>query len=140
MLVAGETPQENFRNLHAAGCIQTLCDLPIEEAEKKGRKIFDFLYLKTWGNPCKDCARLWNDGQCPANKEFDTGKINKRKINEARIKAATTANNGPFGEKSVRTIASMCGLSINEVRRKKVRGGLQELFDKRGELAMSVKS
>lgn len=125
MLIAGQTPEENFRTLHAAGCIQTLCDVHenVEDAFKAGFERFAFVMYMTRLNPCEGCPQLWNGGQCQVNKQFDDSKITKRKVNAARIKDATTANNG-IGSLSVKQIAEQYGVSKSVVRRLKVQGKL----------------
>lgn len=129
MLVAGQTPEENFRTLHAAGCIQTLCDVhPNEErALAAGYARFCKLMVATSLNPCDGCPD-WIG--CKVYKQYNTVSIEKTVSREAKIKKATTADNGPFGSMSVKQIAKKHNLSISQVRRLKVQGRLDTLLEK----------
>jgi len=133
MLVAGQTPEENFRNLHAAGCIQTLYDLheDVEKAMVRGYPEFCRLMFITSLNPCDGCPAL---SKCKAYDKYNQMAFSEPKdyteTTAERIKKATTANNGPFGEMSVKQIAKKFNISKNQVRRLKVQGKLETLLEK----------
>lgn len=133
MLIAGNTPEENFRTLHAAGCIQTFADLytNVDEAMKIGYPRFCKLMYLTQMRLCDGCPVLRDEGTCEAYNQYNTFQASKHVSNEARIKAATTPNNGPFGSMSVKQIAKKCGTSISQVRRLKVQDRLDTLLEKK---------
>lgn len=137
MLIAGNTPEENFRTLHAAGCIQTFPDLytDVEKAMEAGYKRFCHLMFATQLNLCDTCPAR---GGCHPYSQFNikgiqetAARIDKYIDNEARIRAARTPNNGPFGSMSVKQIAKEYNTSISQVRRLKVQGKLDTLLEKK---------
>lgn len=126
MLVASSKPLENFRLLHEAGCIQTMCDVypDVKEAEKNFLGRFCTLMVLTNLNPCDECPVLQG---CKAYKEYNTQPKEEKAAKEDKIKVATTPDNGPFGSMSVKQIAKKYNISISQVRRLKVQGKLETL-------------
>ena len=129
MLIAkSESPEENFRLLHEAGCIQTLCDVYTDsnEAKKQGYIRFCQIMILTNLDPCPGCPIF---PKCEAYKKYHTAPKEEKVKREAKIKDATTADNGPFGSMSVKQIAEKFGISKSEVRRLKVSGKLEALSE-----------
>ncbi len=110
-----------FEQLLKAGCIQA-GDWYLEQ-------LFYLLMAMTGRNPCGGCP-VWLDKgpKCPAFQQYHTAYHLAEEKQQQVIKDATTPNNVPSGHEffglSVKQIAEKLGVSISEVRRRKVSGTL----------------
>lgn len=111
----------SFEDLQAAGCIQA-------EMESL-RPIFVGLMDMTNCNPCNGCP-IWDQlgEDCKAFAKFHSYAIESRYQAKVELEQATTPHNIPSGHEfqgmSVKQIAAKLGVSIGEVRRRKLAGTL----------------
>lgn len=109
----------NFEQLHEAGCIQTGADLdPDKWNYIEWYRLWEGLMRVSNNNPCDGCP-AWKGGKCCAFLRYHTQpERNRGHKNAATIPPGTPKHPGL----SVRQIATRLGVSISEVRRRKVRG------------------
>lgn len=103
----------SFEELQVAGCIQCKSNMH--------RAMFQGLMFVTNQNVCNGCP-AYNNGKCEAFKKFHTGAP-KLKAPQRQCSPSNTTTPGLNGL-TVKQIAEQLGISINEVRRRKVAGTL----------------
>jgi len=109
-----------FSQLHEMGCIQTGADVhdDVRVAEKRMGGLFAAVVGLSHGNPCPGCPAL-QGGKCRAYLAFNTG------ASKPIVVPPTVASNSlNYPGMSVRQIAEKLGVSMNEVRRRKLAGTL----------------
>jgi hypothetical protein len=106
-----------FAQLHAAGCIQTGADVEwcVAVAAEKFAPLLNGLRILTDGRPCDGCP-VFRGGECNAYQQYRESAV-------VMPKAATSYSN-KYPGKSVRQIATELGVSIGEVRRRKLDGSI----------------
>jgi hypothetical protein len=108
-----------FEQLMEAGCIQA--------ENRELEPLFYALMVATTRNPCDGCP-IWNDKgpACAAFQQYHSAYHRAEEKQQQVIKEAMTPSNVPPGHPlfglSVKQIAEKLGVSIGEVRRRKVSG------------------
>lgn len=112
---------DSFFDLHAAGCIQTGADVHSDPKVASSRHggMFAAIYGLTHGNPCAGCP-AFNGGRCKA---YQAHHEDARRV-PIKVDPKIPSNSDNYPGMSVKQIAEKLGVSMSEVRRRKLTGTL----------------
>lgn len=114
----------SFDELHAAGCIQTGADIPLTlvDAKIKMEPMYHALQVATGNVICDGCP-AYNYGLCKAFRQYYSSQTIRREVGiEVERQATEAPGTAKYPGMSIKAIAAELGISMGEVRRRKMEG------------------